>query len=294
MMAEAKKGAVHEDPTVDKAARTSTSNLINLLHENFVEKWNKTITAANYLVKLRTIFDQPPPHVLNEVAPGDTRYVAEWHDHYFHVGQSAFRCIKAALLAADKISLKNILDLPCGHGQVLRVLRAAFPDAAITACDLDPDAVDFCAQAFGAAAVYSADDPAEIPIRDRFDLIWCGSLLTHLNQCRWPGFLSFFNACLSPGGLLVFTVNGREAVEGLRSGRFAYSLSDPQAILRDFDRGGFGYQDYPAHTRRNFGIALSSPAWVLQEIIKQPGLRVLNYTEKGWDNHQDVIACAKA
>jgi hypothetical protein len=154
--------------------------------------------------------------------------------------------------------------------------------------------VDFCAKSFGALPVYAAEDPAAIPIHDQFDLIWCGSLLTHLDKHQWPGFLDFFSNRLSSEGILVFTVHGRESVRWLRTGEHDYALRDPRAILQQYDQTGFGYQVYPAHTHRNYGISLSSPAWVLQELLKQPGLRLLNYTEKGWDNHQDVIACKKA
>jgi SAM-dependent methyltransferase len=284
-----------QNVAAERTLRTDpTSSFLNLLYENFVEKWNKTITAANYLVKLKTIFDQQPANIHEEIAPNDTMFVPSWREHYFSVGQSAFRCIKAALLAAEKISLKSILDLPCGHGRVMRVLRAAFPDAEITACDLDRDGVDFCAKTFGAVPVYSAEGPAQIPVSGQFDLIWCGSLLTHLDHHLWPGFLDFFSAHLSPGGLLVFTVHGRESVHWIRTGKFDYSIADPRAILTAYDQHGFGYQDYPAHTHQHYGVSLSSPAWVLQQVLKQPDLRLINYTEKGWDNHQDVIACVKS
>src|SRR5262249_53768032 len=158
--------------------------------------------------------------------------------------------------------LKRILDLPCGHGRVLRVLHAAFPDAEITACDLDKDGVDFCAKTFGAVPVYSAENPALIPVHGPFDLIWCGSLLTHLDKPLWPAFFDFSHAQLSPGGVLVFTVHGREAVHWIRSGKFDYGLGDPPALLKEYDQHGFGYQHYPAHTLRNYGISLSSPTWV--------------------------------
>ena len=39
----------------------------------------------------------------------------------------------------------RLLDLPCGHGRVMRYLRAAFPRAEITGCDLLRDGVDHCA-----------------------------------------------------------------------------------------------------------------------------------------------------
>ena len=58
-------------------------------------------------------------------------------DHYFGVGKSAMINIIQTLNLAKCGPPKNILDLPCGHGRVMRYLREKFPDAALTGCDLD-------------------------------------------------------------------------------------------------------------------------------------------------------------
>src|SRR5438132_6598087 len=71
-------------------------------------------------------------------------------EHYFRVGLSAIHCIDEALREAQIESVKNILDLPCGYGRVLRFLVHRFPQAHVTACELMPDAVRFCAETFGA------------------------------------------------------------------------------------------------------------------------------------------------
>src|SRR5262249_37742284 len=99
--------------------------------------------------------------------------------HYFAVGRSALWNIARTLdhTAGGSSQPKRILDLPCGHGRVLRYLRAAFPEAEITACDLLADGVDFCASTFGAIGVYSDTDLSLIKLpKDNFDLIWVGSL----------------------------------------------------------------------------------------------------------------------
>jgi SAM-dependent methyltransferase len=239
------------------------------------------------------LFDDPVDHFTRDIAPLDTMFVPQHPQHYFNVGQSAFRCIKLALFAARVRNVVSILDLPCGHGRVQRVLRAAFPDAHITACDIDRDGVDYCAREFNASPAYSTENPKLIPVRERFDLIWCGSLLTHLDRNAWPGFLRFFEDHLSQSGVCVFTVHGRHCVEALRSKKLTYGLADVPRILEAYDRDGFGYQNYPGHTLQNYGITLSSPAWVMNQILEHTRLRVVMYTEKDWDNHQDVVACVR-
>src|SRR5581483_10052394 len=80
--------------------------------------------------------DLEPPGVIRRISPRDEMYAGD-ADHYFGVGRSALRCVRLAMLAAGKQRVCRILDLPSGHGRVLRYLKAAFPEARLTACDLD-------------------------------------------------------------------------------------------------------------------------------------------------------------
>lgn len=91
------------------------------------------------------------------IAPRDGMYVGN-AAHYFSVGLSATRSIDAALPSAPG----RILDMPCGHGRVLRFLRARFPDESVVACDLDSDGVAFCAERFRAEPVVSSPDLASV------------------------------------------------------------------------------------------------------------------------------------
>src|SRR5262245_10124406 len=94
--------------------------------------------------------------VVRTISPDEEMSRSKWGEPGYHrVGQSALHCIRLSLEAAgkDPAEVRSILDLPSGHGRVLRYLKAAFPDAALTACDLSRDGVDFCAATFGARAV---------------------------------------------------------------------------------------------------------------------------------------------
>jgi SAM-dependent methyltransferase len=244
---------------------------------------------------------EPGELVVNrEISPRDGMFAGN-PEHYASVGRSALRCVGLALLAAGRPDPRRILDLPCGHGRVLRVLRAAWPDAEITACDLDHDGVDYCERVFGAMAVPSVADPDAIPLESgSFDLVWCGSLLTHVAAARWDGFLRLFARVLAPGGVLVFTTHGRFPAQRIR-GAIASGLGAPNAfyglpsraaaeVLRAYERDGFGYVNYPGE--RGYGISLSTLPWVVARIQHQPGLRVVACSERAWDDHQDVYACA--
>jgi SAM-dependent methyltransferase len=233
--------------------------------------------------------------VIRDIAPGDEMFTGE-PEVYFSVGWSALRCINISLMAAgtEPASVGTILDLPCGHGRVLRYLREAFPNADITACDLLHDGVDYCAKTFGARPLYSDENPANIAIEaNSFDLIWVGSLLTHLRADRWRDFLGLFERSLRLGGLLIFSAHGREAFRRTAQETFDYGVGGPAkaAVLFGYQRHGFGYANHVFS--ENYGHSLSRPDWVLREIAKFPQLRVVHFGETAWDNHHDIYACRK-
>jgi len=228
-------------------------------------------------------------HLIKEISPNDEVFGDQNVDHYLRAGYSALRCIRLALLAAEKEPPGRILDFPCGHGRVTRMLKAAFPDAYLTACDFNRDGVDFCARTFGATPVYAKDNPGEIEMEGQFDFIWCGSLFSHLGAERWPDFLSLLHSLLAPGGLLVFSTHGRGVERRIGTGNCdGIEPDQARVMLADYQHSGFGYQDYGVSP--GYGISLSSLPWVLTELNKLPHLRLVMCQEQGWDSHQDVLA----
>lgn len=229
-----------------------------------------------------------------EISPGDEMFAGDV-DHYLDAGESAQRCIEAALFLAGRpaSTVRRILDLPCGHGRVLRFLKKAFPEAALTACDLNRHGVAFCAQQFGAEGIESAVDPTRISLFGNYDLIWCGSLLTHLPRNRCAEFLQLFSRALAPGGVIVLTLHGRHYEQLLAAGLRKSDLDAEKAaaLLADYRREGFGYVDYP-HSA-GYGFSLTHPAFFAQEFLPLGEWRQLGYHEYGWDDRQDVVSLQK-
>src|SRR5437588_824000 len=79
----------------------------------------------------------------------------------------------------------------------------------------------------GARAIASHPDPAKVVLAGPYDLIWVGSLLTHLDAPRWSVFFELFGSALAPDGVCVFTCHGHTAAEMIRTGKAGYGLTEP-------------------------------------------------------------------
>ena len=221
--------------------------------------------------------------------PGDQMYA---YDPlvYFDAGARALHHVEVALLAAGREGADSILDFASGAGRVTRYLRAAFPRASVTACDVYPEGPDFCARHFGAHALQSCHDLSQLEIGGPYDLIWVGSLFTHVGEDDWNCLLTRFEDSLGEGGVLVFTTYGRAVADLLRSGGMTLNLTPDHVaqIVSDFDRDGFGFfADFEPEHRH--GDSLASAPWVTARLEQFPSLRLLLYSEDAW-LHQDVIA----
>jgi SAM-dependent methyltransferase len=200
--------------------------------------------------------------------------VIDWKDmmyegyptHYFSSGYSALFCVRRALDKAAGKSPKSILDFGCGHGRVLRSLVADFPYAGLTAADVDVTGVNFCAKMFGAIPVYVGTDFSRLVFNTRFDLIWVGSVFTHLRSERWMILLELFRSILTEDGLLIFSTHGSEVERRLREGQWRWYGLDAERgakILREYDKRGFGYSDY--RKSQDYGVSLSSPEGLVRK-----------------------------
>jgi SAM-dependent methyltransferase len=208
---------------------------------------------------------------------------------YFKVGLSAIRCIDEVLARANLKDVRQILDLPCGGGRVLRFLVHRFPEAEITACELASGAVEFCARTFGAQPALSSLNLDDISLGKEFDLIWCGSLVTHLNESGITALFRLFQRHLAPGGIMIFTTHGDFVLRRIPTQEFDYGLAAEQVsrIVADYPATGYAFEDYPGE--KDYGVSLTSPEWIRARIRELGGLREVSFKERGWDDHQDVF-----
>jgi hypothetical protein len=161
--------------------------------------------------------------------------------------------------------------------------------------DINSEAVQFCAATFAARPVISRDPLWEVDAGEGYDLLWCGSLLTHFDEPDWSPILSYFRDRMTAGGLIVFTTHGNlsiDLLEGKQIGPWVgdYGMGPKAADMARAARStGFAYGHY-GDTDSPFGLSVSAPEWVRATGDAVSGLDFVRFAPRGWFGHQDVWA----
>ena len=264
------------------------------------ESLDEYMRLAGMYRDLWTAYEQHGPN--RDLDPNDKEQALDsaWAiSHYFEVGRDALRIAIQALIGNRRPLPTSILDFPSGSGRVTRHFRAFFPATRIVACDLYPNHVDFCRETLGTEGILSRENPADVDFGEQFDLIFCGSLLTHLPEELFRTTLNLLARSLTDRGIAIVTLQGRYS-EHIQRHKWKY-LEDRlfDIALKGVRESGFGYVDYNHDFRQIFdrqaryGIALVSPERAIRQIRDTPGVRILGYAERDWDNHQDVAIFGK-
>jgi SAM-dependent methyltransferase len=228
-----------------------------------------------------------PLNVDRTISPDDV--FAGNLDHYFSCGESALRILQEAIELSGRETPTRILDFGAGAGRVTRWLKAAFPIASISCCDVREGDVAFLQELYGVEAWTVGTDLDALEIPHQYDLIWVGSVITHLSETKTRKLISrLFSAC-DPGGLLVLSFHGDNAVERQEGTEFKYIDDDGwKDIKRGYSATGYGYADYKGQD--GYGISVCTPAWMRDLVNALPGSRLVLLKPRAWDSHHDVVA----
>ncbi len=131
---------------------------------------------------------------------------------YFRQGAEINDVIQQLLKWKYPQAKENIkfLDFASGYGRVTRFLVTNLPASNVWVSDIHAEAVAFQQRTFGVRGLSSYSDPRELDCALRFDVIFVGSLFTHLPAERFRQWLRRLFDLLEPSGVLAFSVHGED------------------------------------------------------------------------------------
>ena len=166
-----------------------------------------------------------------------------------------------------------VADYAPHYGRMTRVLRAAIPQAAVYACDIDEDAVRFCADELGALPVVTGWRPDEDALPEGLDAVVCVSLLTHTTLEHWRRTLRAWARMLRPGGIAAFTYLDQARTGAWLAGQMphygTYTDEARDAAVRAVRDEGFGFAALPGAygSEPSYGVTFVTREVVQREII---------------------------
>jgi SAM-dependent methyltransferase len=245
------------------------------------------------------------------ISPEDHMMTAD-QGSYLRTSRSGLDAVLTGLTAAGREPrhIATVLDFGSGYGRVYRALAAAFPDARLTACDLMEPAARFCAETFGGAWVKSKEDLDGVELPDSYDLVWLGSVFTHLPVHRWRALLDFLARVTTPGGIVVFTTHGERAIQHienvlLKRNPYAIDQDGFAAMKESLDDVGFDFiANKPAAVRHQqnlgisitqdeYGFSFSTEWWVRRLFAERSDFDLVNYAASGWGGNHDAVTIKK-
>jgi ubiquinone/menaquinone biosynthesis C-methylase UbiE len=231
--------------------------------------------------------------VSSKIACHDHMNAGKNFSHYFSVGASALSIIRVGLEISGHAPPASILDFACGAGRVTRWLGAAYPQAQIVASDMRDADLVFQAEVLGTQTRKSEADFSRITMPRMFDLIWVGSLLSHLSARDAELAMRAFMDWLNPGGLLCVSFHGRRVHLG-KTMRGAKYISEQKfsKVEQQYLDIGYGYEDYD--NQQGLGFSLTKPNWFFDFVSAAPNWRIVGIFEAVWDGHHDVCVIANS
>lgn len=210
-------------------------------------------------------------------------------EHYFNVGRDAMRNILISMVEARLFKVQRILDFPSGYGRVTRWLRAGFPEAEIQVGDVWTDAVNWSATQFRADIIDgNADFSARFDVQ--YDVIFCGSLLTHLPGPLGLKLLDFLMSHLAVGGIGLVSACGRKNLAWEKSHFNEKVFETPERlaeVTKVYESGRYAFMPYPGET--DYGRSFTPVPWFHTYAVNRPNLTMTRFSERAWDDNQDLL-----
>jgi SAM-dependent methyltransferase len=222
----------------------------------------------------------PSPHLLQRIGGSTDLRV------FYRLGVQLSSDVKRAtepLLA--HIANPRILDWGCGCGRLAIHLRRHWPTAKVHACDLDREAVRWCAENIADVDAFVSDLHPPLPLSpESIDLVIGSSVMTHLGQSNQAAWLNEIHRILRPGGIAALSTHG-EFAASFRGSNHSDSVTRDGIVDRPSD--ALSAVLPPGYYRSVF----QSRAYTIAAFTTK--LRLHDYLTAGYGGFQDLVVLQK-
>lgn len=192
---------------------------LNMLHA--LVQLNSTETLALHGVMAESNFAENHPNVASkflQIHKNDLMFLYPLYHHngniqvvfeeYMRTGMQTAHSLWSWWQAEKGSKMPStILDFGGGYGRVSRFLPAHFPQAEITVSEVKADALTFQQLQFGFNILWHTSAAHSFSVNQKFDLIFAGSVFSHLNKNDFEAWLQTLLAALANGGILAITTH---------------------------------------------------------------------------------------
>lgn len=159
-----------------------------------------------------------PQDLDTRIHPDDQMLLHSLHHHrdanasfsqYYNVALQQYHAVQQILHILFETDVENIhvLDFACGYGRLLRFLSLSLPVKNIWASEIQTDALAFVCDSYKVQGIPSYGNPQDFQPERKFQFIWVASLFSHLPGDLFQAWVKRLAECLTPDGVLCFSVH---------------------------------------------------------------------------------------
>jgi SAM-dependent methyltransferase len=210
----------------------------------------------------------------NPVFPSKTEAV----NYYFDDGARScerFRSLISRFVAAETTPVR-VLEFASGYGCVSRHLVKQ-QDLDVTACDIHPAAMSFIAEKMGLKTLQSANVPERFGAPVAFHACFALSFFSHMPDATWERWLRSLLRTVLPGGVLIFTTQGRASAQF-----FGHPV---------LDHRGYWFKAESEQKDLNtaeYGQTIVTPSYVFNALHRIEEAEPMLFEGASWWGHQDT------
>ena len=144
-----------------------------------------------------------------------------------------------------------------------------------------------------ATPFYSDYDLDKVTLPKDVDLIWCGSLVTHLKLHQCEQLFDMLVDALAPNGVAGITWCSR-GMDYAHDHVFKTIDDDSMSSIRSqVAESGAGYAPYPWWPNDSYGMTFVTLAWLQKLVYRRNDAFILSFSEKSWHGTQDTLWITK-